>query len=214
MTPPAPASPVRPVPGPDEAVPLALLGAAAGSGEEAALVEALDAADGTIGPDDVEEILLQTYLFAGFPRTINAFFTWQSWAAASGGRGSRIVEPDRIEEWRERGEALCRRIYEGTFEALQIRLARLHPALAEWTLVEGYGKVLSRPGPDAARRELAAVGALVVLDADRQLDAHLRGALHTGVAFETLAAAARAVARRWNRGPLVERHLDAVRGAP
>lgn len=188
----------------EEATRIARLGAAAGAGDAGALVEALDAADGVLDPDDVEEYLLQTYLFAGFPRTINAFFTWQRWAAENGGRGAIIMEPDDVAGWRERGEELCRLIYSGTYEALQKRLVRLHPALADWTLVEGYGKVLSRPGPDAARRELAAVGALIVLDVERQLDSHLKGALHAGVEREVLEEAVQSVAGRWGREAAVE----------
>ncbi|HJU86308.1 MAG TPA: carboxymuconolactone decarboxylase family protein, partial [Gemmatimonadota bacterium] len=147
------------------------------------------------------ELRLQTYLFAGFPRTINAFFTWQGWASRDGReRGERRIEASAAEALRERGEALCRRVYGEHYEPLRIRLERLHPEIAEWTLVEGYGKVLGRPGsPGPEMRELAAVGALIALDAGRQLAAHLRGALHVGVPAPVLASAARAVAREWGK---------------
>lgn len=179
-----------------EAAALGRLGAAAGSGNaarlEAALAELVDRLD----VEAIEELLLQTYLFAGFPRVINAFFTWQRWASEQGiDRGEPRVEPERPAAWRERGEALFREVYEGSFDALQLRLARLHPELAEWTLVEGYGKVLARPGVDAGRRELAAIGALVAQGAaDRQLVSHLRGAIHVGVPPDRVAEAARAAA--------------------
>ena len=81
----------------------------------------------------------------------------------------------------------------------------LHPEIAEWTLVEGYGKVLGRPGsPGTDKRELAAVGALIALDVGRQLAAHLRGSLHVGVPGPVLASAARNVAAEWGRKELVE----------
>ena len=181
------------------------LGAAAASGDPTRLVSALERSLG-IGSDDIEELLLQTYLFAGFPRTINAFFTWQGWAARDGReRGERRVEARPAETLRARGESLCRRVYGNHYEPLRIRLERLHPELAEWTLVEGYGKVLGRPGPPGPDlRELAAVGALIALDAGRQLAAHLRGALHVGVPVEALASAARAVAAEWGREGSVE----------
>ncbi len=194
----------RPAPTVEEAIRIARLAAAASAGDADALVGALEAARDVLDPDDIEEYLLQTHLFAGYPRTINAFFTWQRWAAENGGRGAIIMEPDDPAGWRERGEELCRLIYSGTYEALQKRLARLHPAVADWTLVEGYGKVLSRPGPDPARRELAAVGALIVLDVERQLDSHLKGALHAGVEREALEEAVRAVAERWDRTETIE----------
>ena len=191
--------PAAPVSAP-EAEMVVRLGAAAASGDAELLVAALEQASG-IASDDIEELLLQTYLFAGFPRTINAFFTWQGWASRDGReRGERRIESSSAEALRERGEALCRRVYGDHYEPLRIRLERLHPEIAEWTLVEGYGKVLGRPGsPGPDLRELAAVGSLIALDAGRQLAAHLRGALHVGVPGPVLAAAARAVAAQWGK---------------
>ncbi len=188
------------------------LGAAAASGDPERLVAALERS-GRIESDDIEELLLQTYLFAGFPRTINAFFTWQGWASRDGReRGERRVESRPAEAFRARGESLCRRVYGDHYEPLRIRLERLHPEIAEWTLVEGYGKVLGRPGsPGADMRELAAVGALIALDAGRQLAAHLRGALHVGVPLAALASAARSVAAEWGREGSVEPLLAELR---
>jgi 4-carboxymuconolactone decarboxylase len=184
--------------GAEEATAIVRLGAAAAGGDAVRLAAALDGAS-SVEADDIEELLLQTYLFAGFPRTINAFFTWQAWASRDGRvRGRRRVEQAEGEDLRDRGEALCRWVYGDHYEPLQIRLNRLHPELAEWTLVEGYGKVLGRPGrPGPERRELAAVGALIALDAGRQLASHLRGALHVGVEREVLERAALAVAGEW-----------------
>lgn len=203
----------------DLATAIVRLGAAAGGGDPDRLVSALDDAAPSVPPDDIEELLLQTYLFAGFPRTINAFFTWQAWAARAGRRrGARRIEADPSDTWRERGERLCRLIYGENFEALQQRLGRLHPELADWTLTEAYGKVLSRPGPDPARRELAAVGALIAIAAERQLVAHLDGARRAGVAERVLRAAVSAVAAEWDRLAFVERllgtHLDLASDGP
>jgi 4-carboxymuconolactone decarboxylase len=47
-------------------------------------------------------------------------------------------------------------------------------------IVEGYGKVLSRPGLDLPRRELCIVAACAHTGQDRQLHSHLRGALNAG----------------------------------
>lgn len=195
-----------------EARALARLGAAAAAGDDERLRAAFPDAARHVGPQGIEELLLQTCLFAGYPRAINAFFVWQSWATNTGvGRGSRNVEPPDPEGWRRRGEALCRAVYGDNYEALQGRLARLHPALAEWTLVEGYGKVLSRPGADPGRREIAAVGALVALGAERQLRAHLLGAEHVGVPPAIIAAAARAAMAETGREELVERLIGELR---
>jgi 4-carboxymuconolactone decarboxylase len=49
-------------------------------------------------------------------------------------------------------------------------------------IVEGYGKVLSRPGLDLPRRELCIVAACAATAQDRQLQSHLHGARNAGVA--------------------------------
>jgi 4-carboxymuconolactone decarboxylase len=48
-------------------------------------------------------------------------------------------------------------------------------------IVEGYGKVLSRPDLDLPRRELCIVAACVASGQERQLHSHLHGALNVGV---------------------------------
>lgn len=186
---------VKPI-GSREAAALGRLGAAAGAGDSAGLEGAFAELRDRLDATAIEELLLQTYLFAGFPRAINAFYTWQRWASENGvERDGRRVEREDPALWRERGEALCRQVYRGAYEALQARLARLHPELAEWTLVEGYGKVLGRPGVDPGRRELVAIGTLVAQgEAERQLVSHMRGALHVGVPPECVAETARAAA--------------------
>jgi 4-carboxymuconolactone decarboxylase len=192
-----------------EALATVRLGAAAGSDDRDRLLAALESARGLVSADFIEEILLQTYLFAGYPRAINAFFTYQGWVASHGSkRFTRGPESTDPEEWRRRGEDVCRQVYGQNYEALRRRLARLHPALADWTLVEGYGKVLGRSGPGVANRELAAVGTLIAIGAERQLQAHLNGSLNVGVCREVLDAATRQVGVEWGREALVERLLD------
>jgi alkylhydroperoxidase/carboxymuconolactone decarboxylase family protein YurZ len=72
--------------------------------------------------------------------------------------------------------------------------------------------VLGRPGsPGPDMRELAAVGALIALDAGRQLAAHLRGALHVGVPGAVLASAARRVASEWDKADSVGTLLAELR---
>ncbi|HVB29999.1 MAG TPA: carboxymuconolactone decarboxylase family protein, partial [Gemmatimonadaceae bacterium] len=52
-----------------------------------------------------------------------------------------------------------------------------------------YGKVLSRPGLDLARREVCIVAACAAAGQDRQLHSHLHGALNAGVAAPAVTAA-------------------------
>ena len=75
-------------------------------------------------------------------------------------------------------------MYGRTYHKLLLNLRALHPALEPLVVVDAYGKVLGRPGLDAKRRELCTLAAIAMLNAPRQLHAHLRGALNTGSARE------------------------------
>ena len=133
----------------------------------------------------VEELLLQSYLFAGFPRTLNAMREWRrvhAEPAAPPADGDPAA-------WRVAGEETCAVVYGGFYARLRENIRQLHPALDEWMIVEGYGKVLSRPGLDLARREVCIVAACAAAGQDRQLHSHLHGALNAGVAAPAVTAA-------------------------
>ena len=127
----------------------------------------------------VEELILQSYLFCGFPRSLNAM---REWRRLTGEAAPEVGEGTAIEEWRRRGEATCRKVYGAMYDRLRVNIRALHPELDDWMIVEGYGKVLSRPGLDLARRELCIVAACAASAQDRQLHSHLHGALNVGVA--------------------------------
>lgn len=61
-------------------------------------------------------------------------------------------------------------------------------------IVEGYGKVLSRPALDLKRRELCIVSACAMARQDRQLHSHLYGAMHAGASPAEVAAALDSIA--------------------
>jgi len=135
-----------------------------------------------------EELVLQSYLFAGFPRALNAAREWRRSEAGS-------VEPFQPHEsyadlydFRVRGEETCDRVYGAFYEKLRGNIRSLHPALDEWMIVEGYGKVLSRPGLDLGRRELCIIAACAAAGQDRQLHSHLHGALNAGVSADAIRA--------------------------
>jgi len=138
---------------------------------DAALRRALAEADAGA----VEEALLQSYLFLGYPAALNAFATWR----ALSGRPAR-TETESSAPWAERGEAVCRAVYGGQYEGLRANIGALHADMERWMVVEGYGKVLGRPGLPLVVRELCIVALLAVQDVPRQLYSHLRGALNVG----------------------------------
>lgn len=131
----------------------------------------------------LEELILSSVLFVGYPRALVAVGVFRRIEPnhAEGG------EPSQYEGWREwlaRGEETCRIIYGQHYERLRHNVRALHPALDTWMIVDGYGKTVSRPGLDLARRELCAVAMLIPQDAPRQLLSHLKGAVNAGAAPE------------------------------
>src|SRR2546423_15693675 len=114
-------------------------GAIAGSPEgqmRSALAEAIDEVD----PTSVEEIILQSYLFAGFPRALNAA---RAWRAVSGRPAPTEDDEAAVEDlavWRERGEETCAIVYGDHYEKLRQNVRGLHPALGEWMIDDGYGE--------------------------------------------------------------------------
>ncbi|MDP9202809.1 MAG: carboxymuconolactone decarboxylase family protein, partial [Gemmatimonadota bacterium] len=89
--------------------------------------------------------------------------------------------------WRDRGERTCAIVYGESYEKLRQNVRELHPALDEWIIVDGYGKVLSRPGVDLRTRELCVVAACAVSGQQRQLHSHLHGAFNAGASAGELA---------------------------
>ena len=164
-----------------------IAGAIAGSPEgqmRATMSEAIDEVD----PEMVEEIILQSYLFAGFPRTLNAARAWRAVSGRPAPADDEEASVDDLAIWRERGEETCAIVYGDHYEKLRQNIRDLHPALDEWMIVDGYGKVLSRPGVDLKTRELCVVAACAVSGQQRQLHSHLHGALNAGATGGELAA--------------------------
>jgi 4-carboxymuconolactone decarboxylase len=148
------------------------------AGSESEVRDALSSVEPTVPVIWIEELLLQTYLFAGFPRALNAFREWRRRVPAP--RETSAPDMD-VANWEARGRETCRAVYGRMYEKLRQNIDGLHPALDAWMIVEGYGKVLSRPGLDLPRRELCIVAACVASGQDRQLHSHLHGALNVGV---------------------------------
>ncbi|MBW3630081.1 MAG: carboxymuconolactone decarboxylase family protein [Gemmatimonadetes bacterium] len=153
----------------------------------AALLRAKDGADVT----SVDEILLQSHLFVGFPIALNAISRWREIAELPSGSSSGEADQD----WEGRGARVCERVYAGSYEALRSRVAALHPDLDRWMVAGGYGRVLGRPRVDLVTRELCIVAQLGVWDAPQQLHSHLRGAVNAGATVEQVETAVRIAAR-------------------
>lgn len=147
-------------------------------GEEAMRQGCIECVKANVPVQWVEELLLQSYLFCGFPRTLNAT---REWRRISGVVAEPADSGARYEQWRAQGEATCAIVYGQFYEKLRHNIVALHPELDEWMIVEGYGKILSRPGLALTLRELCIVAACVAGSQDRQLHSHLHGSLNAGV---------------------------------
>ncbi|HLQ66899.1 MAG TPA: carboxymuconolactone decarboxylase family protein [Candidatus Limnocylindrales bacterium] len=151
---------------------------AAGAGGETT-ARAREALEAGLSPERVYEAVLQSYLFLGFPRAIEAFFAVAPLLAERGWKPGAPAAADPA-RWRRDGEELCRRVYGRNYEKLVSVMRDLSPDLAESMIVEGYGKTLSRPGLDAADREVAVVAILTVARMWRQLRSHAIGTVNVG----------------------------------
>lgn len=139
----------------------------------------------------LREAMLQVFLFAGFPRTVNALDALE--------RSLGRLPPEAPEELpagearrralRRRGLALFGRVYGPDTGRVLDAIGRRHPEFRDWIVEDAYGKVLGRKGLSSAERECLAVALLAVLDLPRQQVAHVRGALRCGAAPAEVAAA-------------------------
>lgn len=152
------------------------ISAALAGGSSGRLDSALRAAIGVAEPVAVEEALLQSYLFLGYPAALRGLAAWRRVSELPA-----LAEPASDSHlWEKRGAEICATVYGGQYERLRANIAALHPDMERWMVVEGYGKVLGRPGLGLKERELCIVALLAPQDAGPQIYSHLRGALNAG----------------------------------
>ena len=137
----------------------------------------------------IYETILQSYLFLGFPRMIEAALIHSEIFGGSfkntDGNPGKISEQE-AEEWFNNGVHLCRQVYGKNYERLKEKFNSVSPEMFRWMVIEGYGKVLTRPGLSSIERELAEVAALIVDRRERQLTSHIIGGLNVGASIDQL----------------------------
>jgi 4-carboxymuconolactone decarboxylase len=170
---------------------LVRLAAIVTAGDEPEIREGLARAFGAVPDVWIEELLLQTHLFAGFPRALNGMREWRRISGARPGGAERAVAD--ADGFRVAGEVTCSRVYGAMYDRLRHNIRELDPLLDDWMITDGYGKVLSRPGLDLGRRELCIIAACAAAGQERQLHSHLHGALNVGVVPEVIEAAVEAL---------------------
>ncbi len=163
---------------------LVALAAAIAQGEEPEVRDRVaEALAAGVTPAWGDELLLQSVLMVGWPRTLVAAAHWRKAIGIAPTGDDTDLDYADHPEWTRRGEATCRTVYGDNYAKLRQNVRALHPALDAWMLTEGYGRTMSRPGLDLLRRELCVIAQTAVLNTPRQLHSHLRGALNAGASF-------------------------------
>ncbi len=137
----------------------------------------------------VYETILQSYLFLGFPRMIEAaIYHSEVYGPPPAGNNKAIksISSEESEKWFKEGMSLCKQVYGRNYDKLEKRFVEISPDMFRWMVIEGYGKVLSRPGLNSIERELAEVAALIVDRRERQLLSHILGSLNVGADIELI----------------------------
>lgn len=135
------------------------------------------------------EVVLQSYLFLGFPRMLLAVEVLHRGLPMTGLRDMTEAGDDGdLQRYLASGTALCREVYGSAYEPLKARIESMAPEVFRWMVMEGYGKVMSRPGLGKIEREVCSTAFMVMEGYEQQLYSHLRGALNVGASAELLAA--------------------------
>jgi 4-carboxymuconolactone decarboxylase len=147
----------------------------------------------------LKEAILQTCLFAGYPRAIHALEILDEVLAARGGdeEPQRDRLPPRVSHrafYRRRGRDLFREVYRDDTDPVVDRISGFHPEFMDLIVEVAYGRVLARPFLDLKTREIIAASLLTVLDLPRQLTPHLRGALRAGATVREVGEALKQLA--------------------
>jgi len=133
--------------------------------------------------DRAYEVLLQGYLFCGYPRAIESFFCLKEILDK---KDMNFLDKMEYRSLRDsahlikKGESLSGKVHGEKMADIRNKIDDICPDLGYLMIAEGYGHVLCRDGLDLKSRELAVVASLTALRTDRQLHSHIRGARNVG----------------------------------
>jgi 4-carboxymuconolactone decarboxylase len=168
--------------------------AAIAGADEPRIRAVLEEGLGSVQPAEMDEVILQSYLFAGFPRALNAARVWRTVSGSPAPSTDPSAELGQSSDWIARGEETCQVVYGESYDLLRENIRELHPALDAWMITDGYGKVLSRPQLSLRVRELCIVAACAATGQQRQLHSHLHGSLNAGASQEEVSGTLDAIA--------------------
>ena len=131
----------------------------------------------------IYETLLQNYLFAGYPTALISLKILKEYYPDK--RLPKVTDMN-LYHFRKSGEVNCRKIYRNKFEKLISNINTFSPELAEWLILEGYGKVFGRKRLSFKERELSIVAVLAALKFEDQLYSHIIGALNAKASIKEI----------------------------
>ncbi len=134
---------------------------------------------GILDEEAIEEAILQTLLFAGFPKTIEALKELRTHFPVK-------HAAKHVDDHEKAGEATSQIIYGNYHSKLKQVMDELHPDLTRWMIEDGYGRVLSRPGLKLQEREISVLASLMTSGMLNQFRAHVRGALYAGLSRDDI----------------------------
>lgn len=133
------------------------------------------------------EIVLQSYLFLGFPRMLTAAENLgKSFPSKKNKYDLKKITDSESRQWFDDGLGLYQKVYGDKHRILQDKVMSMAPEVFRWMIIEGYGKVLSRPVIDITNRELSIIAFLMMENRKKQLLSHIVGAGNVNVSMELI----------------------------
>lgn len=170
-------------------VPIAAFGAAGDMPRlDAALNQGLDAG---LTVNEVKEVLVQLYAYAGFPRSLNALGELMKVVEAREQRGVQDAQGQVPSRAIPQGDAL---LAAGTANQTQLvgspvkgALFEFAPAIDEYLKAHLFGDIFERDNLDWQSREIATVAMLSSLQgADSQVQSHIGISMNVGISASQL----------------------------
>ena len=151
------------------------------NGLKQALIEGLDAG---VSVNEFKEILVQTYAYCGFPRSLNALNTLMQVTEERGNKDEKGKLPSAKPEGNsfdygtENQTKLVGRPVEG-------KIYEFAPAIDEFLKAHLFGDIFARDNVDWQTRELATIAMLASMDnVTAQLNSHINVGKHNGLTDE------------------------------
>ena len=150
--------------------------ASCGSSKNYQKLESLLSDNVITNPALVYEVILQLYLFNGFPATIESLKIFKAHFPDFKPHNEQY----NVNIFEKRGIINCKSVYTANYDKLQANINNLSPDLSNWMIIEGYGKVMGRSGLTIQERELINVSMLCTNYSEQQLYSHIKGSYNTG----------------------------------